>query len=650
MAGRHAMKPRLPLAVVGGVLGPLGLAVLLAQSAPPPVLLPEVLPSTVSAEQFVVTADRQRTYFLNPSGEIWLFDRIRKTSARIVGGGPWDVAVAPPRDAIAYTKRGDKPTEQFVWLSSLDPKTGLAVGPERRVSANPGDVPSISPDGSLIAFARDDASGVGQSVVVVPVGGGPERVVVPSLPSSVDHIRWTPDGSTIYFGVNPPVACEPQWSCLPLPSGGERNAATLRRAAIAGGSVSTVATVRSPSPGLSPDGTLIVYGDPGGPRVFAVADREGRKLGSFTLPATQTLAGWLDGATLMVRTTGTIRRVRSATLDRPEPSLIFESGDRITNPVWSPDGKTIAITRCAGGTPCELRLLEPDGKIRQTLALTEVSAEYVAWSPDQRWISYVGSLPSQPPRLVAVELAAGRTVPLGPAAPYAVSWTGDSQRVIVSELKGTDTDRRMSFRQIDLTGESTVLREIALGDFPRVAAPITASTALVADISQRGYRLVPLVGDAPERRILEDTEASFVTPVLSADRQWLAVRRNPGSTDTARMNVIDLCRTDGSQRTTIDLPFFVAPSAGAVAIGPGAKEIIVSEFLRQDSEPAVYVVTVATKAVRKLFTYPARLARSGASWVSMSPDGQTILSVMSEPPPPTVSTIDLSVFRPPARH
>jgi Tol biopolymer transport system component len=532
-----------------------------------------------------------------------------------------------------------------VWLSSLDPKTGLAAGPERRVSTSPGDVPSISPDGSLVAFARDDASGVGQSVVVVPVGG-PERVIVPALPSSVDHIRWTPDGSAIYVGVNPPVACEPQWSCLPLPAGGEKNVATIRRAAIAGGPVSIVATVRSPWPGLSPDGTLIVYGDPSGPRVFAVADREGRKLGTFTLTMTQTMAGWLDGATLMVRAGGTIRRMRGATLARPEPSLIFESGDRVTNPVWSPDGKTIAISRCASGTPCELRLLNPDGSTRQTLPLAEASAEYVAWSPDQRWISYMGG-----GTLMAVELATGRTVTLGPASPYAVSWTADAQRLIVSELKGTDTDRRMSFRQIDLAGESKVLREISLGDFPRVGTPIDASTALVAHISERGYRLVPLTGDAPDRKILEDTEASFVAPVLSADRQWLAVRRSPGTADPARMNVIDLCRIDGSQRTRIDLPFFVAPTQGAVAIGPGAKELIVAEFVRpgQDADAGVYVVTVATKAVRKLFSYPGRLARTGAPLISMAPDGQTFLSTMSEPPPPTVSTIDLSVFRQPGR-
>jgi Tol biopolymer transport system component len=651
------MKTRLPLICFAGALGLLGLVPLLAQSAPRPVVFPDVLPANTVADQFALTTDRQRTYFLNQAGEIWLFDRERKTSTRVAGSGPWDMAVSPARNAIAYTKRGDKATEQFVWLSSLDPKTGLAAGPERRLSSNTGDVPSISPDGSLVAFARDDANGVGQSIVVVPIGGGAERVIAPAVPSSVDHIRWTPDGTAIYFGVNPPVACDPEWSCLPLPRAGERRVATIRRAEVAGGSVSTVATVRSPAPGLSPDGTLIVYGDTSGPRAFGVADREGRKLGTITLPATQAMAGWLDRATLLLRASGMVRRVRSVTLaradkpdtpDKNEPRLLFESGDRITGPLWSPDGKTIAIVRCVAATPCELRLLNPDGTLRQTLPLEDVSAEFAAWSPDQRWVSYVGRAQNQL-RLVALELATGRVASLGLATPGAVSWMSDSKSVIVSELKGSDTDRRVSFRRMEITGESKPLREVGLDDWLRVATAIDASTALVASIAERGYRLVPLTGDGPGRRILQDIEASPVQPALSADRQWLAVRRSPGSADSTRMASIELCRADGSQRTTIDLPFFVAPGPTSIAILPGGKELIVTEFIRQDGDPGVYVVTVATKAVRKLFTYPARFARSGGPTIAIGPDGRTLLYTMSEPVPPTISTMDLSVFRQPGR-
>jgi len=71
-----------------------------------------------------------------------------------------DLAVAPTRDALVYTRAGERTSQQAVWVSALDPKTGLAKGPERRLSAARGDVPAISPDGKRVAFARDLASGI----------------------------------------------------------------------------------------------------------------------------------------------------------------------------------------------------------------------------------------------------------------------------------------------------------------------------------------------------------------------------------------------------------------------------------------------------------------------------------------------------------
>jgi hypothetical protein len=116
--------------------------------------LPGVLPPDATSELFALTADGQRTGYVNQAGEVWFFDRVRKTGARITGGHPWDLAVSPTRDAIAYTRRGDTRTEQYVWLSPLDPKTGQAAGPERRLSSTRADVPAISPDGHWVAFAR----------------------------------------------------------------------------------------------------------------------------------------------------------------------------------------------------------------------------------------------------------------------------------------------------------------------------------------------------------------------------------------------------------------------------------------------------------------------------------------------------------------
>src|SRR5205823_4475569 len=178
-----------------------------------------------------------------------------------------------------------------------------------QVSPHSADVPSISPDGKWIAFARDDSTGVGQSVVVVPIEGGDERVVASALPSSIGNIRWTPDGKTLYFGVNPPVPFTCAESCLSIPGGNPQVPGTIRRVSVTGGSVDVVATTGNPSPGLSPDGTKLVFGSTAGARQFVIADMSGHIIDMFTLTSTQTQQGWLGNSTLLTLATGTVRRL-----------------------------------------------------------------------------------------------------------------------------------------------------------------------------------------------------------------------------------------------------------------------------------------------------------------------------------------------------
>jgi Tol biopolymer transport system component len=639
---------------VAGAICVLGLASLLAQTNPPATELPGVLPAEGSTESFVVTADGQRTYYVNTTGEIWVFDRAQKTGARIASSRAWDLAVAPTRDALVYTRAGDKAAQQAIWVSPLDPKTGLAKGAERRLVAGRGDVPSVSPDGKRVAFARDDATGVGQSLVVVPISGGAERVIAASMPSSIDQIRWTPDGGTIYYGVNPPVACVPDWSCLPLPSDKDkdRTTASIRRVAATGGPSSVVVSgARSTLPGLSPDGTVIAYVDAANQRRVTVADATGKPLGSFPLAGNQTVSGWSSGSQLLVRASGNVRRLQLTSIAGAPPHALFESPDRLAPPAWSPDGKTLAAVRCSGTTPCELRLLNADGSPRHTVTLPETFVAAVVWSPDQRWISYIGTPPNQPqPRLVAVEVSTDRVAPLGDMKQgpgWAVFWLPDSQRLLVTDQSGSGAARRVSFRLVDLAGQSTPLRDLAVGDPPGYALPINASTAIVARVATHDFRLAPLSGDGPEQVLLAGYEIP-VAPLVSADRQWLALRRSSAPDGAAGLNVIELFRADGSARTTIELPFAAAPGVSSLVILPGAKQLVVVESWRPDVDPGVYLVTVETKAVKKLFTYPSRPGRSGPPDVAVSADG-SVAYMVSEAMTPLVSAIDVSVFRQPGR-
>jgi hypothetical protein len=193
-----------------------------------------------------------------------------------------------------------------------------------------------------------------------------------------------------------------------------------------------------------------------------------------------------------------------------------------------------------------------------------------------------------------------------------------------------------------VSGQSSPLRDLAVGEDGNAVA-IDASTALVARFSTRDVRLVALSGDGPERVIVAGVE-TVAPPVVSADRQWLALRRS-SSTAGAGLNVVDVCRADGTARTTITLPFMATPSATGLVILPGAKEFLVVEALRQDVDPGVYLVTVATNAVKKLFTYPSRPGRSGAPDIAVSADGRTVAYAVWEALTPSFVTMDVSAFR-----
>jgi Tol biopolymer transport system component len=402
---------------------------------------------------------------------------------------------------------------------------------------------------------------------------------------------------------------------------------------------------------LSPDGTVIAYIDAANQRRVTVADTSGKPLGSFPLAANQSVSGWYRGSELLVRASGNTRRLQLTSIAGAAPRALFDSPDRLAAPAWSPDGKTLAAVRCNGTMPCELNLLNADGSQRHAVTLTDTFVAAVAWSPDQRWISYSGTPPNQTQRLAAIEVATDRVVPLADmkqSPAWAVFWLPDSQRLLVTDQSGDGAARRVSFRLVNVAGQSTPLRDLAVGEPPGFALPLDASTAMVARLATHDFRLAALSGDGPDRVLMPGFDAP-VAPVVSADRQWLALRRSSAPDGAGGLNVIELFRADGSGRTTIELPFSAAAGVSSLVIPPGAKELMVVEAWRPDTDPGVYLVTVATKAAKKLFTYPSRPGRSAPPDIAFSADGRTIAYMVWEAMTPTVSAIDVSVFRQPGR-
>src|SRR4051812_17367391 len=220
---------------VAAILIPLS-SVLAAQTpTPAQVRLNDVLPSGTRTTQLAVSADLRRAYYGDSARALWFYDRATKKAIRLTDAAVGDLALSPAGNALAYTRTAVESADQHIWVLPLDAGTGAAAGPERRVSASPGDVPSISPDGKLVAFARDDSIGVGQGIVVVPIAGGAERTVVPNQRSGISSIRWSPDGRALYYSVNAAVACDPEWSCLELKPEFKRTSGTMQRVSLTGG-------------------------------------------------------------------------------------------------------------------------------------------------------------------------------------------------------------------------------------------------------------------------------------------------------------------------------------------------------------------------------------------------------------------------------
>lgn len=607
----------------------------------------DALPSNLKVDQFALSADGQRTYLVNSTGEVWLFDRARKTTTRLATGPAWDLNLSPAGDALAYIKAGERRGDQSVWVLPLNSGTGAASGAERRLSAQQAGAPSISPDGKLVAFARDDASGVGQSVLVAPTAGGAERVVTAGIPSSLANIRWTPDAKTLYLGVNPPVACVPEWSCLPLNQELRQPPGTIRRVAVTGGEVTTVATARTLTPGLSPDGTTLMFIDTTSTpasRRWVVANADGTRRETVTLPPTQMPAGWLRGSTIVLTSSGNVRRMRTMSLADGQSQVLADGVDALIDPTYSPDGKL--MTAVARGAHAELRILNADGATQRSIPLPETFASLTTWSPDQRWIAYVGSSDTPPIHVSVVEVATGRAQPLydltGNQA-VALRWLADSRRLVLTETFGRpDTARRVTFRTLDVAGTTTLLKEFPLGPSPAAGLAIDDTTVVLVENPQRGYRIVHLNGGGADREVAQaagNTPASLAS--LSPDGQWVTLRHAPAADGTPAMTV-DLDRLDGSAHKSIQLPF-IASSGSNPRVIPGSNDLFVVESRRPDGgDSGIYLVSSSTQAVRKLMSYSPQFAPPE---LALSPDGRKLVYLMWESVPASVVTMDLSASR-----
>jgi len=231
-------------------------------------------------------------------------------------------------------------------------RTGTAAMPDIE--------PAVSPDGTMLAYARQDGKNTeGSHIDVVPVAGGTARSVAQGF--FTGNPSWSPNGRRIAYDLD--------FNCY-IPDIGSYSGHYAFEFVVA---VNTVATGKQVdysgcpvgsqyfSPTYMPDGAHIVAGD------FEHDSPIGKDYIALTL-----------------------LKIPGKSMDYP---LIFK-GDRrhdYLSPAVSPDGRSIACVRVNAGqlhARGSLRVVRSNGTGEREIA-TDVDSDFrPAWSPDGKTIAF----------------------------------------------------------------------------------------------------------------------------------------------------------------------------------------------------------------------------------------------------------------------
>jgi Tol biopolymer transport system component len=604
-------------------LAALSLSAVVAAAQRPASFTPiSLLPADASVDEYAVTDDGNRVYYSTVKGEIMLYDRkLAKTTRISEGGELWDVTVARNGSMVAFTKNGER-RDEYIWTIPIDPTTGLAMGPQRRASMIPGDSPSLSQDGRMLAFARDDSAG--QSLVVLPALGGPERILA-SFRAGIGRIYWTPDARTLYFSVG-------------APRDDQASGGTLQRISVNGGAPRVVTPASGAVPGLMHDGSALVLTDTGW-HVQFVSDTNGRRLGTIMPPPLFLSRGWLGASTILLSRATNVFRPHIYDLVSGKDRILVDTMERTAWASWSPDGKRVAFgTRW--GTITRLVLMNAGGSSGKAIPLRQ-SWGPGRWSPDGQRILYLSGQGPRAQIVVVVDAATGKqTEVIKSDQETHATWAADSRHIFyLGQAPGGPTGRTLSLREVDLSGASRVLLEIPGGPGHNIF-PIDEKSALVRRGADQPTMLESLSGNRRAVQVLPPLPGFFGWPALSANAEWVAIRRNVQSEDNTKFSVIDIAKMDGSSHSTITPPFIV--SAGGIGFLPGEKQLIFGgNSATERRQGYVYAATIATGALKQLFP----LALSGNAPYAefmISPDGKSVVYDTRDSLPAAYATLDVS--------
>lgn len=548
------------------------------------------------------------------------YDLTTKRGTLVTRGFDNGLSISRAGDRIAFGHESDDGTTGYIWAMPIDPKTGLAAGPAQRVSASAGDCPSISPDGKVVAFAKDrDGNNNVQDLAVVPTNGGGERVMA-KYGAGLCNLSWSADGNWIFLR--------------------RRDASTsIERVPAAGGQSESMISNLSNFEG-SINGQIAFY------RADVRAQSEGRMAyvtasgsrGEFRIPPGTGWGGSVRSArSLLSKTTSPsathVLNLADGTVRDLIPGIMVS---RV--PVWSPDSRRLAFLEDSTSGRSRLIVMNADGSHLRRYRVTLDPSASMHWSPNGQMLAYYAGPGAT--TIQAIEIATGKVSTLFSASDVTwldFVWRPDGRSIVLVKGFVQSGKFHREVYEAGLDGTTRKLRDIN-NEFPLGHLISDRVMLLGADGNSGNRYAVTPSGGGATWKVTEGTNR-VGSPSVSNDVERLLFLLGK----TTPITSVELVTIGGVSSRALNLPFEVVGGHTNPDLHPpflpDGRHVILFGKIPGESMSKIFLVPLDGTAPRVLATLPGTVYKSR---FALSPDGSTLVYTLQGAPTATIYELDVS--------